>query len=877
MAGSGPSAVICARAVAWDAAFDDQPCGLLESDLPGHIGEEATRLKDLAQRPGYSPTQEIVGSRTRYDHSVAEPRIQAMWAEAGIYHFDPAAPAENAYTVDTPPTTVSGLIHIGHVYSYTHADIMIRYHRMLGQRIVYPFGFDDNGLPTELYVERVQGVRARDVGRRAFTQMCLALSEEVERRFEKFWKRLGLSVDWRLRYSTIDPRSQRVSQVSFLDLYRKGLAYRSNAPALWCPQCRTGVAQAEIDDKSSASQFSTLRFSSEAGHELRIATTRPELLPACVAVMVHPDDARFRGMIGKTLRVPLFAQEIAVIADSRADPAKGTGAVMCCTFGDLTDVEWWRDHGLPARIVFAEDGRMNQLAGPYAGLSIKEARTRILDDLAKAGALEAQRGIEHTLGVHERCGTEIEYLMVGQWFIKLLDQKERFVEAGRRIRWHPDYMRMRYENWIQGLHWDWNISRQRYYGIPFPVWYCRSCDEVIVAQPEQLPVDPTDTPPPLRVCPKCGRADFIPDSDVMDTWATSAVTPEICGTLLEPFGIAPADFDRRFRPMSLRPNAHDIIRTWDFYTIVRSLYRHDELPWTDVMISGHGLDPAGKKISKSKLRTSEDPTSVLERFSADAVRYWTAGVRTGSDAVISEESFRNGSRLVTKLWNAARFALPHLEGYRPPEAPPIISNATDRWLLSRLSGVVERATTAMEDYEFTTAKAEVERFFWDDLCDNYLEMVKFRLGGEPGGDLAAPIEKDGVRYALFHALLSVIKMLAPVMPHVTEAIYLEGFRDADGAASIHLSRWPRKNPAWSDRRAARVGAALVAAAVEIRRWKAERRLGLNAVLSGIEVQAPHDLVDELLTSQIDLRSMSRARQVRITSHAEETVLVRISA
>ncbi|MGH2366642.1 MAG: valine--tRNA ligase, partial [Chloroflexota bacterium] len=657
----------------------------------------------------------------RYDFRTAEPRLQAQWAEAGLYQFDPRH-GGRPYTVDTPPPTVSGRVHVGHVYSYTQADIIIRYHRMKGEQVFYPFGFDDNGLPTEIFTETSKGIRAREVGRQAFIEACLSLSEQVEAQFERFWKRLGLSVDWRLKYSTIDDRSRRVSQAAFIDLHEKDHVYRQEAPTLWCTTCQTGVAQADVDDKPGVeSLFTTIPFALDGGGELRIATTRPELLAACVAIFVHPEDERYRAVAGKTAQTPLFDLQVPVLTDERADPQKGTGAVMCCTFGDVTDVAWWRDHKLPLRIAITEDGHLNERAGPYAGLTVKAARARILEDLATAGLVRDQQRIEHTVGVHDRGGHDLEYLVTKQWFIKVLDKKDWWLEAGRRIKWYPEHMRARYENWIEGLNWDWNISRQRYYGVPFPVWYCRACDRPVLATPEQLPVDPQETPPPVDACPACGAKDFDPDPDVMDTWATSSVTPQLCGTLLEPFGISPQEFDRRYRPMTLRPNAHDIIRTWDFYTIVRSLYLTGDIPWTDVLIHGHALDPSGKKISKSKLKTAEDPTPMLEQFSADAVRYWAASVRTGGDTNLSEEVFRNGSKLVTKLWNASKFALAHLDGYRPPEALPETLNATDRWLLARLHEVVRRTTAAMEAYEFATAKSEVERFFWSDLCDNYLE------------------------------------------------------------------------------------------------------------------------------------------------------------
>ncbi|HXI16047.1 MAG TPA: valine--tRNA ligase, partial [Chloroflexota bacterium] len=704
----------------------------------------------------------------KYDFRTAEPRLQQRWVDTAIYEFDPDHPGR-PYSVDTPPPTVSGKIHVGHIYSYTHADICIRYHRMKGESVFYPFGFDDNGLPTEIFTENTKGIRAVDVGRQAFIEACLELSHQVEEEFERFWKRLGLSVDWRLRYSTIDPRSRRVSQEAFIHLWEHDNVYRAESPTLWCPTCRTGVAQADVDDKSGVeTKFSTIPFAlTDGSGEIRIATTRPELLPACVAVFVHPTDKRYASLVGKTAHVPLFNLDVPILADEKADPEKGTGAVMCCTFGDVTDVAWWREHKLPLRIAITPAGRMNELAGQFQGASIKQMRAQVLEALTAGGKILDQKQIEHTVGVHERCGTDLEYLVTQQWFIKLLDKKPQWLEAGRRIKWHPDHMRTRYENWIEGLNWDWNISRQKHYGVSFPVWYCKACGETVVASRDELPVDPQETAPRVGKCPKCGGTEFTPETDVMDTWATSSVSPQICGTLLEPLDVSPQEFEKRFRPMMLRPNAHDIIRTWDFYTIVRSIYLTGEIPWTNILISGHALDPSGKKISKSKLKGADHPTPMLEQFSADAVRYWAASVRTGGDTNLSEEAFRNGGRLVTKLWNASRLVLSNMDGYVPSAAPPAALTPVDRWVLSRLAQVIRRATASFEDYEFARVKDETERFFWSDLCDNYLELVKARLYGDAAagnGQLhLAHAGRAAAQYTLYHALLSVVKLLAPFL------------------------------------------------------------------------------------------------------------------
>lgn len=810
----------------------------------------------------------------KYDFRTMEPAIQATWDESGVYHFDPGHPGD-AYLVDTPPPTVSGRIHVGHVYSYTQADIMIRFHRMRGRNVFYPFGFDDNGLPTEVFTENNRGVRARDIGRRAFIEACLGLSHEVEEQFERFWKRLGLSVDWRLRYSTIDERSRKVSQGAFLHLHASGAAYRQEAPTLWCTTCRTGVAQAEVDDKADVpSQFSTIPFALDDGKELLIATTRPELLAACVAVFVNPGDDRFRHLVGSYATTPIFGARVPILADDHADPGKGTGAVMCCTFGDVTDVGWWRDHGLDLKIAITAEGRMNEVAGPYQGLTLKQARSRVLEDLAASGLVRAQRAIEHVVGVHERCGTEIEYLLAGQWFIRLLDRKQQWIDAGRRMSWHPDHMRTRYETWIEGLNWDWNITRQRYYGVAFPAWYCRACNHVVTATPEMLPVDPQDTAPPVTACPACGSSGddwFVPDPDVMDTWATSSLTPQICATLVEPFGMSAEDFEARFRPMSLRPNAHDIIRTWDFYTIVRSVYLTGEIPWTDVLISGHALDPSGKKISKSKLKAAEDPTAMLEQFSADAVRYWTSSVRTGGDTSLSEEVFRNGSKLVTKLWNAVRFGSGFLEGYAPPaEAPVSELNPTDRWLLARLADTIGRATDYLAQYEFAAARIEVEKFFWTDLCDNYLEIAKARLYDG---------ESPGARYTLHHALLTVTKLLAPFIPHVTDAVYTGAFAESDGHGSVHASRWPQPSAGWTsgNEHSVAVGNAILEVTDAVRRWKSDRKLSVAAPLGHIVVRAPVAICDGLREAARDLVGVTRAGTLSVEVGDDDAVTVSISA
>jgi valyl-tRNA synthetase len=783
----------------------------------------------------------------RYEFRTAEPRLQAAWDAAGTYRFDPARHPGRPFTIDTPPPTVSGALHVGHVYSYTHADLIARYRRMRGEPVFYPFGYDDNGLPTERFVEKRLGIKAREVGRAAFAEACQRVIAEVEAEFERLFRRLGLSADFELRYSTVDARSRRIAQAAFLELEARGRLHREPAPTLWCPECVTAVAQADVDDAEDVrAHFTTIAFALQGGEELPIATTRPELLPACVAVLVHPDDERYGGLVGGAARTPLFDLDVPILADPRADREKGTGAVMCCTFGDATDVAWWRAHSLPLRVAIGSDGRMTELAGPYAGLSVPAARRQVLADLAAAGLVRDQREVEHTVGVHERCGTPVEYMVARQWFVRVLDRKDELLAAGRRIAWHPPHMRARYESWVEGLTWDWCISRQRSFGVPFPVWYCQRCGATVLAEPDELPIDPRETPPRAAACAGCGGRDLVGERDVMDTWATSSLTPRILQTL----------WPELPRPMSLRPNAHDIIRTWDFYTIVRALFEAGEIPWTDVLISGHSLDPRGGKISKSKAEKAEDPLALIERHSADAVRYWAASGRTGGDTVLSEEVVRNGQRLVTKLWNASRLVLPHLDGCAPQDASAL--GPADRWLLARLAETVERATALWDEYEYAAAKAEVERFFWSDLCDNYLEMAKGRLYDRAAG-------YGGARYVLGHALPAVLQMLAPVLPHATDAIWRLGRL---GEGSIHRSRWPVAEPAWPDPGALRVGGALVAVADAVRRWKAERQRSVAAPLEAIEVRCPPDLAAPLRAAEPDLRSVTRADAIVVRPGGE---------
>lgn len=793
----------------------------------------------------------------RYRPDEAEPRWQAYWRDRNIFRFDPGS-GRPLYSIDTPPPTVSGKIHMGHVFSYVQAEAMARYHRMRGCEVFYPFCFDDNGLPSERFTEERRNVRARDMNRSEFIRLCLEVTGEAEEMFRDLWTRFGFSCDWDLLYTTIDPWVQRISQRSFLDLNRKGRVYRKEAPTLWCPECGTAVAQAETEDREFPSVFYDLEFmTAGGGGPVPVATTRPELLPACVAVFVNPEDPRWKHLAGGRAVIPLFGREVDVLADDRVDMEKGSGAVMCCTFGDTTDIEWWQDYGLDLRIVLDNRGHMNGLAGFLDGMYLKKARKLLVERLMEEGFLRGSRDITHAVNVHERCGTPLEYLINRQWFIRVLDRKKELLECGSRVNWYPSHFRVRFDHWVENLKWDWCISRQRFYGVPFPVWYCDRCGEAVFAEEKDLPVDPLESSPG-NPCPSCGCGDFIPESDVMDTWATSSLTPQINARWGEKDEIG------GLLPMTLRPQAHDIIRTWAFYTITKSLLHFSDIPWRDIMVSGHALNPSGEKMSKSRGNVAGDPLLALEEYSADELRYWSCSSRLGTDVLFSEEVLGDGRRLVTKLWNAVKFAASRLEDYDPGHEPPL--RPYDRWILSRFAETVDRATTAMEEYEYSASMERTEQFFWKSLCDNYLEIAKRRLYSETDAE-----GRRAAQYALYTVLYGTLRLFAPVLVHITEELYSAVFREREGHESIHLAPWPES--AFMDERALELGNLTLAIIEQARKYKSENSLSMAAPLSALEVTAMVSDLKGLREFEDDLLSVTRAGAVCWSEGSGLTVVV----
>lgn len=707
----------------------------------------------------------------KYNAREKEEKWLKYWLDEEIYKFE--RNQKEVYSIDTPPPTVSGNIHIGHIFSYSQTEMIARYKRLRGYNVFYPFGFDDNGLPSERLVEKKIKKRAHQIGREKFNKLCYEITSEYEEEFKDLFNKLGVSTDWNLAYKTISPESIKISQESFLDLANKNHVYKAESPALWCTECLTTFAQAELETKNFDSSFNHIKFSTKEGDNFVIATTRPELLPAIVSVFINPEDEKNAHLIGKTAVIPVVDVEVPILADDKVEKDKGSGIVMCCTFGDQTDIEWWNKYKLPLKHIISPYGKIKDEVPVYGGLKISDARVKILEDLDKGGFLVKTEPINHEVQTHERCGKPVEYTIMDQWFIDVINHKEDFLKIGSEINWHPTYMKSRYDDWVNSLAWDWCISRQRYFGVPFPVWYCDKCDEVIYAKSEELPVNPLVDKPSIDECPKCGHDSFRAEEDVMDTWATSSVTPLINMRYKEK-----ENYEDILKPMSLRTNASDIIRTWDFYTIVKSFYHFNERPWRDVMISGFVMAGKGEKISKSKNNAASDPFKIIEQYSADAVRYWAASGRLGTDISYSEETLLRGKKLINKLYNASKLVELHLENYKDKQFDDF--EFFDKWILSKYTEMEKAYLKYLDNYEIGLALNTLEKFFWN-FCDNYLEIVKHRLyRPEEFGEKETFSAKKTVYYLLY----KLLQNFSIYLPFVTEEIF-KGIYNTN--KSIHTS------------------------------------------------------------------------------------------
>jgi len=783
----------------------------------------------------------------QYDFRKAEKEMQDFWKENSIYSFDLESSNE-IYSIDTPPPTVSGSLHIGHIFSYTQAEMIARFKLMQGYNVFYPFGFDDNGLPTERLVEKEEGIVAKNLPRSEFIKKCMATTEKYEKEFKDLWQSLGFSVDWSLQYETINPMVQRISQKSFIRLVKEGWAYVKESPVLWCTECQTSIAQAELELKEKETTFNYIKFKTE-NEDLLVATTRPELLYGCVCLFINPEDERFRHFIGKSATVPLYDYEIPILADSKVDIDKGTGIVMCATFGDSTDAEWYQSHKLPYRKVILPDGTIDETVPFIGGLKVKEARSRIISLLSENGLLVETKSITHTVAVHERCGKEIEIIPSRQWYIDILSNKELFLKAADEINWYPDYMKNRYISWVENLKWDWCISRQRYFGVPFPVWYCKNCGKVIAASEDILPVNPLETMPD-KPC-TCGCNEFMPESSVLDTWATSSVTPQINARWGEE-----NDISDRLLPMSLRTQAHEIIRTWAFYTIVRSLYLTGRIPWKDIMVCGFVLAKKGEKISKSKSNSELSPNKLIENHSADVLRYWAANSRLGTDTFFSIDELGIAKRFITKLWNASRFALTHLQDIDIHEEVELMP--VDRWIIERCKQTTMEAKSFLEEYEIGTARHRIDDFFWKDLCDYYLEIVKDRLY-KP--EIHGVTQRKSAQHALYYCMLNVLKLYAIYVPHITEYIYQNFFRQHEKCISLHRLCWDTNDKV--DNELILFGEKLKDVISEARKYKTVNALSMKAEIEKLVITTEEKYMDLFRQTINDIKACCHANTVEI--------------
>ena len=806
-----------------------------------------------------------------------ELRWDQAWEAAGLYKFDANHSRDQIFSIDTPPPTASGSLHIGHVFSYTHTDCVARYKRMAGYEVFYPMGWDDNGLPTERRVQNYYGIKCdpslpydpnfeppaepgKDqiaVSRRNFVELCLKLTTEDERAFESTWRFLGLSVDWSLTYQTIDDNCRALSQRAFLKNLERGEAYQSEAPTLWDVTFQTAVAQAELEDRERPGAYHRVSFKKLDGSDVFIETTRPELIVACVALVAHPDDERYQSLFGTNVVSPIFGVTVPVVAHPLADPEKGSGAAMVCTFGDLTDVIWWRELQLETRPVIGWDGRFTQTTPTWltessavqrydrlAGKTVHTAREQTVEMLIETGNLHGEpKPITHPVKFFEKGDKPLEIVTTRQWYIKNggrdLQLREALIKLGDDINWHPEFMQARYSDWVAGLNGDWLISRQRYFGVPIPLWYGISetgeldYDNILVPAAAALPVDPSvDCPPGYTPDQRNQPNGFAADPDVMDTWATSSLTPQIVSGWS-----SDEDLFSKIFPMDLRPQGHDIIRTWLFATMVRSYLEFGVAPWRNAALSGWILDPDRKKMSKSKGNVVT-PIALFEEHGSDAVRYWAASGRPGTDTAFDVGQMKIGRRLAIKLLNASKFVL----GLGAAPDKTKITEPLDKAMLAALSDVIAAATKAYEDFNYTKALEVTEQFFWT-FTDDYVELVKERAYRE--NDPTA----ESAKAALAEALMIMLRLFAPVMPFVTEEVWSWW-----QSGSVHAQSWPTTAELTAVATAAQLHVEMGSVIADLRRVKTDAKQSMKARIALATIFAPADVLTRLQSAQADLIS-----------------------
>ncbi|HML03627.1 MAG TPA: valine--tRNA ligase [Candidatus Bathyarchaeia archaeon] len=759
-----------------------------------------------------------------FDILAIEEKWQSEWEKMGIYKFDWKDEKRPVFSIDTPPPYPSGEFHMGNVLNWTYFDMVARYKRMRGFNVYFPQGWDCHGLPTEVETEEFYKIKKTDVPPGKFRKLCEGFVNKYIDIMKRAVIRMGCSPDWRTEYKTMNPDYWRRTQLSFILLHKKGFIYQGTHPINWCPRCETAIADAEVEHETREGTLHYVKFTLDHEQSLTIATTRPELLTACVTVAVNPNDDRYKRYIGKTIHVPIAENKVKIIAEDMVDPKFGTGVVMICTYGDKADVQSVGAHHLPVIMSITETGKMNENAGKYAGLTVAEAKKAVAKDLEKQGLLEKTEKLQQEVGVCWRCGTPIEILERKQWFMKTRSLTDEVEKTALEVKWYPEYMKARLIDWAKSLEWDWVISRQRVFATPIPIWYCAECKEIILAEPDWLPIDPKLERPRLDKCPKCGRTQFIPEKDVLDTWMDSSISSAVHA------GWPDSKDWKRLFPASMHPSGTDIIRTWAYYLMVRSIALFNEKPYKSCLINGMVLGNNGTKMSKSKGNYTAAP-GILNEFGADAARQWAAGGgATGSDIPFRQPDVEYGWRFTRKLWNAARFTSLLLEDYEPAQRPKL--ELLDEWLLSKLERTVKKATEAFENYQFNVALEEVRNFTWHEFCDQYIEAAKDRLY-KP--EYYGKESRDAAQYTLYTTLYKILQLLAPVMPHVTEEIYQAICAGEREPKSIHMTRWPTFDEKQVNEKAEEYGSLVTSLISQIRREKSENKMPLNTPIKLLKI------------------------------------------
>ncbi|MCI0497149.1 MAG: valine--tRNA ligase [Thermoplasmata archaeon] len=758
-----------------------------------------------------------------YDQKEMEARWQDWWEREEIYRFDPDR-LEHVYSIDNPPRYASGGLHIGHATHYTHIDFAARFNRMRGYNVLFPLCFDVNGIPIEERVERLHGITRRDVDRHEFIKLCAEFAEANIREMIRQFKILGESMDPSAYYQTNAEGYRRLTQISFIRMFKQGLVYKGERPINWCPRCMTAMADAEVEYRPRKSSLHFIHFSLEDCFPLVIATTRPELLSTCQLIAINPDDERAAKLVGKRATVPYYGHKVEIVADENVDPTFGTGVVMICSIGDKDDLEWISKYGLALNIAIDEAGHMTAMTGEFEGMEVPRARLLIAERLKDMGALERSETVEQSVGTCWRCHHPMEYIVKPQWFIRTLDFKDAVLEAADEMYWFPEFMKVRLRDWVESLEWDWVVSRQRYFATPIPVWECGRCGEVVLAREEDCYVDPTRDKPPVGRCPKC-KGRLVGCQDVFDTWMDSSISP-LYNTYWER---DQAKFEKLF-PMSIRPQAHDIIRTWAFYTILRSKLLTGDRPFDHVMIDGHILAEDGTPMHASS-GNAVDPLIIIDEHGSDPLRYFASTCALGEDNNFRMKDVTRGARLCRKLYNVNQYVGQALAGLSEPPSRPRRLRPVDHWIIEEFDSAVAEATDACEEYRFDVAMRKAEFFLWHQLADHYVEMVKFRLRDG--------IHDDSARYTLYRVGLGVTKMMAPFLPHVTEECYQGFYQRLEGGRSVHLSQWPGIIEA--DANEAEKGRAIKEAVTAIRRWKSENGIALNRPLHRVGIISRVDL------------------------------------